>query len=679
MNKRYNIILPLALLAIGCNAGAQGTVYIAKGNGSIPWPPSDIEAMTRLPYGNFHVGLTNLEDGEGIVLADRQDSGEYMRIGPKGDKTVPHASNYEYVVTEDGDVHGTVSRTVSSGFSYATSDFDLWTDRACYRPGETVWIQASKFNQYKGATIRYRRGAEVLKEEPLRQEWWPWNPPSGDFCGYLVDVYRLDDEGREEILGSIGVDVSSDWKRFPRYGYAAWYEPGKEQWVGGDVAFLNRRHINAVQFQDWHWKHHWPYCGDDTYTDIAMRDISLNVVKEFINAQHGYNMKSIFYNLGYGALPSAGAADDGVREDWYYYLDSGRRTKDSHDLPSSWKSSIEFVDPGNIGWQNYICDRNDEVYSNLNFDGFQVDQVGRRGWEGGYVYDYWGNRFDLADHFQPLLKACKQRHPDKSLIMNSVSKYGARQIASSGVVDVCYNEMWASEADMMDLYWAIFDNKQAGGDDMKTVFAAYMNYDFADKNSGKNFNNPGVLLTDACIFALGASHLELGTGGNMLCREYFPATNLKMSDELVESITRYYDFITAYENYLYDTERELSPRITSLSDHQISIWNYQMGPQPRRIVVHGKEAETGALVYHMLNFSSVNNLGWRDINADMSAPEHLSDIKLDIDCDRMVSKAWVATPDSHACVPVELDFTQQGRSVTVTVPSLDYWTMLVLE
>ncbi len=187
------------------------------------------------------------------------------------------------------------------------------------------------------------------------------------------------------------------------------------------------------------------------------------------------------------------------------------------------------------------------------------------------------------------------------------------------------------------------------------------------------------MLTDACIFALGASHLELGTGGNMLCREYFPATNLKMSDELVESITRYYDFITAYENYLYDTERELSPRITFLSDHQISIWNYQMGPQPRRIVVHGKEVETGALVYHMLNFSSVNNLGWRDINADMPAPEHLSDIKLDIDCDRMVSKAWVATPDSHACVPVELDFTQQGRSVTVTVPSLDYWTMLVLE
>lgn len=145
------------------------------------------------------------------------------------------------------------------------------------------------------------------------------------------------------------------------------------------------------------------------------------------------------------------------------------------------------------------------------------------------------------------------------------------------------------------------------------------------------------------------------------------------------SITRYYDFITAYENYLYDTKRELTPRITSLSGHGISIWNYQMGPQPRRVVVHGKEAENGSLVYHLLNFSSVNNLSWRDINADMPVPEHLSDIRLDIDCDRMVSKVWAASPDRDACVPRELDFTQQGRSVTVTVPSLDYWTMLVLE
>ena len=61
MKRCYKIILTFAWLAMSASATAQGPVYIAKGNGSIPWPPSDIEAMTRLPQGNFHVGLTTLE------------------------------------------------------------------------------------------------------------------------------------------------------------------------------------------------------------------------------------------------------------------------------------------------------------------------------------------------------------------------------------------------------------------------------------------------------------------------------------------------------------------------------------------------------------------------------------------------------------------------------------------
>ncbi len=72
-------------------------------------------------------------------------------------------------------------------------------------------------------------------------------------------------------------------------------------------------------------------------------------------------------------------------------------------------------------------------------------------------------------------------------------------------------------------------------------------------------------------------------------------------------------------------------------------------------------------------------MSWRDLNADMPSPERHESITLDIDSDRMVSKVWAATPDRHAGVPLPLDFTQQGCSVKVTVPSLDYWTMLVLE
>jgi dextranase len=53
------------------------------------------------------------------------------------------------------------------------------------------------------------------------------------------------------------------------------------------------------------------------------------------------------------------------------------------------------------------------------------------------------------------------------------------------------------------------------------VFAAYLNYNKADNGGSgdKMMNTPGVLLTDAVMFALGGSHLELGD--HMLSREYF--------------------------------------------------------------------------------------------------------------------------------------------------------------
>lgn len=153
-----------------------------------------------------------------------------------------------------------------------------------------------------------------------------------------------------------------------------------------------------------------------------------------------------------------------------------------------------------------------------------------------------------------------------------------------------------------------------------------------------------------------------------------------MDDDQSQGITRYYDFITAYENYIYDSKRELTPTISATSaDHKLSVWNYSLGPQSRKIVVHGKETKTGAMVYHLLNFKNVNSLDWRDINGDMPTPSHETDIQLQIDCKKVITSVWVASPDYAACTPHALEFIQHGRSLTVTVPSLEYWTMLVFE
>ena len=46
---------------------------------------------------------------------------------------------------------------------------------------------------------------------------------------------------------------------------------------------------------------------------------------------------------------------------------------------------------------------------------------------------------------------------------------------------------------------------------------------------------------------------------------------------------------------------------------------------------------------------------------------------------RKASRVWVASPDSHAGAVQELSFSQNGDDVTFTLPSLEYWTMAVME
>ena len=44
-----------------------------------------------------------------------------------------------------------------------------------------------------------------------------------------------------------------------------------------------------------------------------------------------------------------------------------------------------------------------------------------------------------------------------------------------------------------------------------------------------------------------------------------------------------------------------------------------------------------------------------------------------------VNRIWVATPDALGGAVQELPFKQAGGEVTFTVPSLKYWTMIVIE
>lgn len=554
-----------------------------------------------------------------------------------------------------------------TGFVDATEsaipEISISTDKAIYKPGEIV--KFSLENASSGSrNVRYRHLGEILDDQPLTSDNWTWVAPDKDYTGYLVEVY-LYSGNVEEVLATIAVDVSSDWKKFPRYGFLSSYQKMSDLAVDKVINKLNRYHINGVQFQDWHYKHHWPLAQDDegnpleSYLDIASRTSHLSTIKKYIDSIHKYGMKAIFYNLCFGALDDA--LEDGVNEKWSLYLDDNAEEKAVHELSEPFKSSIYIMNPANEDWQKYLLKRNSDIYKELEFDGYQIDQLGDR----GLLYDYAGDRIKLDDTYGNFINAMKNGHPDKELIMNAVTQYGSENIIKTGKVSFAYNEVWEDKfSDLIDI---IEKNNSFRAGGIPTVFAAYMNYDVG---SGY-FNTPGVLLADAVMFAAGGSHLELGE--HMLTTEYFPNNNMAMKPELEKSIIVYYDFMTAYQNLLRDGG-EFNKVSISSENIKIKSWEPALG-----YVVTICKKFSPYQVVHLLNFTDADSVSWKDSLGTMPEPERIERFSITMDVTEPVERIWMASPDSNLGVPSELDFDQDSGRITVEVPSLKYWDMLVIE
>ncbi len=550
----------------------------------------------------------------------------------------------------------------------AQLQLDIRTDRALYQPGQTILFTAEG-TMPSGARVRYRQGCDIVADEALGSTSWTWTAPQADFTGYMVDVY-VTDGTTETIYGTTGVDVSSDWARFPRYGFVASFDQSKSpEVIARELALLNRCHINGIQCYDWHYKHHWPLGGTRTellesYTDIANRTILTSVVKDYIEQHHARGMKTMFYNLCYGSLSDG--AQDGVSDSWSLFTNTNRN-RDKLSMPSGWKSDIYIMDPGNKGWQDYLAERNDDVYANFAFDGFHIDQLGSR----GTVYDYYGSQVNLPGGFASFIQAMKAHHGDKRLVMNAVSGYGASQIGNTKQTDFMYTEMWGSEQMYSDIRDVIALNGTSS-DGKNTIIAGYMNY--GKSGAAGTFNTPGVLLTDAVIFALGGSHLELGDG-HMLCHEYFPNGNLKMGSDLQTAIVRYYDFLVAYEqllrgNGISEATAELTTTKTGLT---LNAWP----PKLKGVTTYTTSTDNRQII-HLFNFLQAKSLSWRDMDSDQPEPRLQTSIPLKLKASG-VKRVWVATPDALAGAPQELAFNQEGQYVTFNLPSLKYWTMVVVE
>ncbi len=561
---------------------------------------------------------------------------------------------------------------------------DVNTDKAMYYPGNGVTIYvdltnstASTFNGSVNVVISHlgyvstnlpSQSVSNLATNATATAVFFWMPPVTDYQGYLVSVSVTDTNGSVVDSGSSAIDVSSDWAKFPRYGYVAHYDSTLD--ATHTMWLLKNYHINGIEFYDWQWKHHIPYNPASTWPDVANRTIYRSTVTNLITAAHYYNMMAMNYN-SYGMAYSDYQTDgSGVTLSMGIFSSSPASIGNQYgySLPSSWATTNLYeMNNRDTNWQNYIYGREQAVFTNFAFDGWHIDTVGQH-----TAYDYNGNFFSLDDYNPEFINNAKAALGVR-MTFNTVDAGGENQVAQSANVDFVYSELWSANPNYNSFNQRV--NNVRSYCSKALVMPAYLDTGL----SSGYFNQPGVLLADAAMFACGGAHLELGDGTNMLNNDYFPNdSSVLMTSSLMAAMHSYYDFLVGYENLLRgdtvsaNNAASITGVTTSTNGSAGTVW------------IISKET-LGYNIIHLVNLLSNASTAWNDYNGTCPAPPTLSNLAVKMYYTGSIGggNLWYATPDTNFGVATQLSYTTGsdagGSFVNFTIPQLQYWDMAWLE
>jgi dextranase len=129
-----------------------------------------------------------------------------------------------------------------------------------------------------------------------------------------------------------------------------------------------------------------------------------------------------------------------------------------------------------------------------------------------------------------------------------------------------------------------------------------------------------------------------------------------------------------YENLLRGGGAYNTPDVSTYGEVTLNQWP----PQQGKVSVVGKAVGKREVI-HLLNFTDATTMNWRDNNGIQAYPYRKNNIPIVFSTDQQVQKVWYATPDHEMGASRKLEFTQSGSEVTFTLPSLKYWSMVVIE
>ena len=414
-----------------------------------------------------------------------------------------------------------------------------------------------------------------------------------DYRGYLLTIIVRDENGKKVDSNSTGVDVSSDWTKFPRYAALTQFEKTDDANKGPET--LNKFHVNAMMYYDAYYRPQNPFPSED-FQDWLGNNLSLTTIKNNIKANHQRNQGALLYNM---VNATTGTIEDedaklqdpafktitrkdgtkGIESNWGIFSTQERNTGDkaktkdtpgeqlTHNMLGGWEAGRSdsshkiqyYYNPWSHGWTNWIGDKMWGALNYLNFDGWQGDSIGNfsvTSYEDRYNQDKKDAKFDFNNGFGDMVNRLKgNQMRNYKMGVNAVGGKGQKNLDNSKA-DFQYAEIWSN-------WWDSDDNVAEGnkrkGEDYKhntyydlgrivdntrqnanqsLIMPAYMYRDWNKDKSPlpKEFNDNAILLKDATVFASGGDVMELADDANQIYNEYYTGVtndkNIKMSNKL---------------------------------------------------------------------------------------------------------------------------------------------------
>ncbi|WP_162463250.1 glycoside hydrolase family 66 protein [Paenibacillus psychroresistens] len=468
-------------------------------------------------------------------------------------------------------------------------------------------------------------------------------------------------------------DIAEHWHEAPRYGFLSDFKPG-EAADNTDVEFLNKHHINIVQFYDWMYRHDQLVPEVDDFTDPLGREISLQVVREKIAGLREHGIASMAYAAVYASLADYAAKFP----DQVLYRNDG--------VPYSLGSFFYIMDIStDSAWTPHIIAEFLKVLE-LGFDGLHLDQYGM---PKKAIRTLNGKKevVALKQLYPAFINRTREviapRYPVAGLIFNNVSNYPVHTTANA-LQDIIYIEVWDPMTYLRDLKQLIDRARELSG--KQVVLAAYLPAFHPERAAPLAEAEFGATLVMATIFASGGYHLLLGEQENVLTEGYYPKYGF-VSDRFKQTLTFYYDFIVMYRHLLYDFQLEdISLTFSGGINTEISFHKDDIIFSPNQHVnsvwTIVKE-KPGYLILHAINLIGLDNDVWHQ--GKKQAPAYLDKIEVTIEMLEEIEGVYWATPDGNSIQAKALDYNwvtrddYNGRYIRFVLPELSYWSMVYVK